>query len=249
MNKTTKKIVLSLAQITGLVVAALLVWYAAAAISGSELVVPQFHDVVRLTFSLLGEGDTWLALLATLARALVAFAISVAVAFGLALLVGVAPKTRFSVDAVVTVLRALPTIAVILVTLVMFPSDFVPVAVAFLVAFPIAYGTFVRGFEHRDELFDVCKVFNISASNKVRYFLLPMIRDELLSVAEEDLPLCIKVVIAGEVLALPLRAIGREMYVGKVSVETARVVALTLLVLIVCLVISAILGAVRRRHD
>lgn len=250
MNKTVKKIIINLAQIAGLIVAALLVWYAAAAISGSELVVPQFHTVVRLTFSLMGKPDVWIALLATLARALAAFALSLAVAFGLSLLVGVYPKTRFCTDVVVTVLRALPTIAVILITLVMFPSDYVPIAVAFLVAFPIVYGTFVRGFERCGELFDVCKVYNMPPSNKIRYFLLPIVRDELLPATEETLPLCIKVVIAGEVLALPMRSIGREMYLGKVIIDTARTVALTLLVLVVCLVIDVVLHAARRRrHD
>ena len=123
----------------------------------------------------------------------------------------------------------------------------VPVVVAFLVAFPVAYSTLVRQFEHNEQLFDVCKVYNVSAANKIKFYLLPLIRDELLSVAEEELPLCIKVVIAGEVLALPLNAVGREMYVSKIGVETARVVALTLIVFVVCFVISGVLGFVRRR--
>ena len=114
MNKTTKKILVDLAQIAGLIAAALLVWYVAAVLTDSELIVPDPWTVFRLAFELLGQGAIWLALLSTLARALVAFAISVAVAFGLALLVGVFPRTRCCANAVVTFLRALPTIAVIL---------------------------------------------------------------------------------------------------------------------------------------
>lgn len=247
MNKTTKKILVNLAQIAGLIAAALLVWYVAAVLTDSELIVPDPWTVFRLAFELLGQGAIWLALLSTLARALVAFAISVAVAFGLALLVGVFPRTRCCANAVVTFLRALPTIAVILMMLVVFRSSTVPVVVAFLVAFPVAYSTLVRQFEHNEQLFDVCKVYNVSAANKIKFYLLPLIRDELLSVAEEELPLCIKVVIAGEVLALPLNAVGREMYVSKIGVETARVVALTLIVFVVCFVISGVLGFVRRR--
>lgn len=250
MNKTAKKILIDIAQIVGLIVAALLVWYAAASITDSELILPDPQTVIGLAFHMLGDGSVWLALLATLGRSVAAFVFSVAVAFGLALLVGVCPKTRFCVEAIVTFLRAMPTIAIILMTLVLFRSDFVPVAVAFLVAFPVVFGTFVRQFEHHAELFDVCKAYNVAPLRRVRYYLLPLIRSELLSVSQEVLPLCIKVVIAGEVLALPIRSVGRDMYIGKVSVDTARIVALTLIVLAVCFVISGVLGLVRRRvHD
>lgn len=249
MSKTTKKILSNVAQIVGLVVAAFLVWFAAAALSDNPLVVPDPLEVVKLTFQLLGAGETWLSLLATLARSAFAFALSLTVAFLLAVTVGVFPKTRLVVDAVVTVLRAIPTIAVILMTLVIFRSDSVPVVVAFLVAFPIIYSTFVRQFEYNKQLFDVCKVFNVGAKNKVGYYILPLIKDELLPVTRDELPLCIKVVIAGEVLALPVRAIGREMYRGKVSIETAKVIALTLIVLLVCFAISGALSLIGRRHD
>lgn len=136
MNKTTKKILVDLAQIAGLIAAALLVWYVAAVLTDSELIVPDLWTVFRLAFELLGQGAIWLALLSTLARALVAFAISVAVAFGLALLVGVFPRTRCCANAVVTFLRALPTIAVILMMLVVFRSSTVPVVVAFCLCLP-----------------------------------------------------------------------------------------------------------------
>ena len=248
MNKSTKKFLINTAQIAGLTVAALLLWYAASAVSGSDLIIPDPRTVIVLAFRLLGSGEIWLALLATLARSAAAFALSVAFAFGAALLTGVFPKTRFCVDAAVTFLRALPTIAAILAMLVVFRSSAVPVVVAFLVEFPVAYGAFERQFDRNAGLFDVCKVYNVSAANKVRFYLLPLIGREMLSVSEEGVSLCVKVVIAGEVLALPLKAVGREMYISKISVETARVAALTLLSLVLCFAISGILGYFRRRR-
>ena len=247
MNKTAKKLLINAAQIAGLIVVALLVWYVAAVVSDNELIVPQPLEVAKLTFDLLGEGATWLSLLFTLLRSLAAFALSAVAAFCFALAAGLFPKTRFCVDMAVTFLRALPTVAVILLTLVVFRSSVAPVVVALLVAFPVAYSTFVRQFDNNAALFDVCKAYDVTAANRAKYFLLPLMRDELLSVAEEELPLCIKVVIAGEVLALPLGSVGREMYVAKVNLDTAKVVALTVTVLMVCFVISGVLGFVGRR--
>ncbi len=247
MNKTTKKIFINIAQIAGLIAAALLVWYAACIVTRNEFVVPDPWNTVRLAFTMLGEGKIWLSLLATLARSAVAFALSLSVALGLALFSGTFPKTRFAVGVMVTFLRALPTIAIILMMLVVFRSTTVPVVVAFLVAFPVAYSAFERQFDRNKQLFDVCKVYDVTAANRIRYYLFPLIKEEIFSVVQEELPLCIKVVIAGEVLALPLNAVGREMYASKIALETARVVALTVLVLAVCYVIGGILTLIGRR--
>lgn len=249
MNKMAKKNIINIAQIVGLIAVTVLLWYILALISDNSLVVPRPRAVIGLVFQLLGEGAIWLALLATLARSVLAFVLSLAFAFGLALLAGVFPKTRFCTSAVVTFLRALPTVAVILISLIIFRSSVTPVVVAFLVVFPVIYDVFVRKFQSNSELFDVCKVYDVTPANKVKFYILPLVRDELLSVTREQLPLAVKVVIAGEVLALPIRSLGREMYVGKVNLDTARVIALTVLSLTVCFVLSGVLSLAGRRHD
>ena len=247
MKQATKRLLTNIAQIAALIVVALLLWFIAAIAADSELIVPEPWAVVKLTFSLLGQGATYLALASTLLRAICAFVISVVFAVLLSLLVNLYPMCDFCVDSAVTFLRALPTIAIILVTLIVFNSSTVPVIVAFLVAFPVIYSVLQRAFQHNDKLLDVCKVYEVKAAKKIKYMFLPIVRDELLTIVREDLPLCIKVVVAGEVLALPLSGIGRQMYVGKVNLDTARVVALTLLTLIVCFAISGSVALCQRK--
>ena len=247
MKPRTKKFVNNLIQIVVLIVAAILLWYVASLIFDSELIVPEPWTVIKLTFSLLGQGATYLALLNTLLRAICAFVISACVAILLSLLVNLYPKCAFCVDCVVTFLRALPTIAIILVTLIVFNSSIVPVVVAFLVAFPVVYSVLSRAFQHNRYLLSVCKVYQVKTAKKIKFMFLPIVRDELLTIVREELPLCIKVVVAGEVLALPLRGIGRQMYIGKVNLDTAKVVALTLLTLIVCFAISGVVSLCQTR--
>lgn len=247
MKSTTKKLITNIVQIVALIIVALLLWYAVSLITDSDLIIPNPWRVIKLTFSLLAKSATYLALLNTLLRALIAFVLSVGFAVALSLLVGVCPKCNTVVDAIVTVLRALPTIAIILVTLIVFNSNVTPVVVAFLVAFPVAYSVFQRELERNAKLLQACKVYDVSANKKVKYVLLPIVRDELLTVVRDELPLCIKVVVAGEVLALPLSGIGRQMYVAKVNLDTANVVALTILTLIVCFVISGVVTLCQRK--
>ena len=248
MKQRTKKLLINLAQIVALILIALLLWYIVALATDSDLIVPDPWSVLKLTFSLLGVGQTYLALLSTLLRGVIAFAVSVVFATLLCMLVVVWRKCTFCVNAVVTFLRALPTIAIILITLILFKSTSVPVIVAFLVVFPVIYSGLRRELEHNDKLLDVCAVYDVTPAKKIKFVLLPIVRDELLTNVADQLPLCIKVVVAGEVLALPLSGIGKQMYVGKVNLDTAKVVALTLLTLIVCFVISGIATAFSKRN-
>ena len=247
MKQRTKRFVNNLIQIVVLIAVAILLWYVAALIFDSELIVPEPWTVFKITFSLLGEGSTYLALLSTLLRAICAFVISVCFAILLSMIVYLFPKCAFCVQSIVTFLRALPTIAIILIMLVVFNSTIVPAVVAFLVAFPVVYSIVSRALEHNGKLLDVCKVYEVKASKKIKFMFLPIVRDELLTVVRDELPLCIKVVVAGEVLALPLAGIGKNMYVGKVNLDTARVVALTLLTLIVCFAISGTISLFQRK--
>lgn len=246
MNKTLKKILICAAKIISSVVTVLLLWWAFASIAQNDLVLPNPWQVLKLVGQLLIKGETYLALLTTLLRAVAAFAVSFAVALALTLFVGVCPVAKPFVGGIVTVLRALPTIAVILVAMVAFNSSIVPMVVAFLVAFPVVYSAFLRETDEK-QLADLCKVYGVSSSKKVKYVLLPQASREMLMQCHDSLPLCIKVVIAGEVLALPRLGLGKQMYLAKVNLLTANVLALTLLALVVCLILSGVFTLCQRR--
>ena len=250
MNKLLKRILIGTAKIVSSVVAVLLLWWAFAAIAQNELVLPNPWQVLKIVGQLLLKGETYLSLLTTVARAAVAFALSFGVALAIMLFVGVCPIAKPFVGGVVTVLRALPTIAVILIAMVAFNSAVVPMFVAFLVAFPIVYGAFLRETDDK-QLADLCKVYGVSATKKVNYVLLPQAKRAMLLQCHDTLPLCVKIVIAGEVLALPRLGLGKQMYVAKVNLLTANVLALTLLALVVCLILSGVFSLCQRRahHD
>lgn len=250
MNKAIRKLYISIAQIVGAVVVVLLLWWLFATIADSDLVLPNPWAVLKLTAQLLGKGSTYWALLLTLLRALIAFAASMAVALALNLLANVLNCCEPFVNGFVTFVRAVPTIAFILVTMIIFSSSFVvPIIVAFLVGFPVIYSAFQREISAEPKLLDVCKVYGVSNDKKVKHVLLPLMRRAILPQCKDTFPLCVKVVIAGEVLALPKLGLGRDMYVAKVNLETASVLALTLLALIVCYVVTLICTLIGRRND
>lgn len=240
MNSTTKKFLVNLAYALGVIAAILLIWYLMSLAVDSELLAPNPWNVIALTFVMLGKWSTYLALLSTILRSLIAFVVSMAVALGLSLLVGVFPSSKNIVDKVVTIFRAVPTMSIILITLVLSSSTVVPAIVAFLVAFPVTYSAFTREICTESNLNNMCAVYQVSKANKTRYVLLPQISRAVIPQIKDTLPLCLKVVIAGEALSLPRNGLGQQMYVAKVNLDTASVLALTALALAVCFIIQGV---------
>lgn len=238
MSLTAKRILVDLLYALGVIAAVFLVWYVTSVIVSSELLAPDPLRVIGLTFEMLGRGSTYLALLSTVLRSLIAFAVSIAVALGLSLISGVFSVVKPAVDKLVTLFRAVPTMSIILIALVLFSSAVVPAIVAFLVAFPIAYSAFTREIFCDSKLADVCAVYGMSRRNKIRYVLLPQASKAIVPQIKDTLPLCVKVVIAGEALSLPKLGLGQQMYVSKVNLDTASVLALTILALAVCFIIE-----------
>lgn len=242
MSLKTKKLLLNVTYAVGVIALIFILWYVMSLAIGSELVAPSPWAVIALTITLLGKGATYLALLLTLLRALIAFVVSMAAALGLSLIAGVLPSCKTAVDKIVTVFRAVPTMSIILVTLIVFPSTVVPSIVAFLVAFPIIYSAFTREIYADVKLMDACSVYGVTRRSKTRYVLLPSISKAVVQQIKDTLPLCIKVVIAGEALSLPRRGLGQQMYVAKVNLDTASVLALTILALALCFIIQGVIA-------
>ncbi|MDE7455023.1 MAG: hypothetical protein K2M64_04265 [Clostridia bacterium] len=247
MNSKTKKILFNVLYAVGAVVVIFAIWYVMSIAIDSELVAPSPWKVIALTFTLLIKGSTYLALLSTLARSLIAFVVSLAVALGLSLLAGLFPKCKTVIDCVVTFFRAVPTMSFILITLIIAPSTVVPSIVAFMVAFPIAYSAFTREIYADAKLMDVCNVYGVTKLNKTKYVLLPNIGKAVVPQIKDTLPFCIKIVIAGEALSLPRHGLGQQMYIAKVNLDTANVLALTILALAVCFIIQGVIALCNRK--
>ena len=247
MNSATKKILKDALYAIGVILAIFLIWYVVSVTVNKELIAPSPWTVLALTFALLGKGVTYLALLSTLLRAVIAFVVSMATAFGLSLLAGLFPTCKAAIDKLVTIFRALPTMSVILITLILFSSTVVPAVVAFLIAFPIMYSAFTHEIYSNNALLKVCSVYDVSRLNKTRYVLLPEIGKAVVPQIKDTFPLCIKVVIAGEALSLPRRGLGQQMYIAKVNLDTASVLALTVLALAVCFIVQGVVSLCSRK--
>lgn len=203
------------------------VWAVVAAIYDKPLVFPNVDVVFIDFFKLFAVGEFYAGMAMTFLRSAACFALALLIALPLAY---AASKNRvfFKIlQPLMGFLRSIPVIAVILVTLIMFSSSFLPVVVGFLTIFPLSYSAYLQAFttDEMQQNLEMCKLYKVKSKYVIKYVYLPTLLPSTFTQSESLLPLAIKVVISGEVLAYAKTGIGLLMRSAQLNVETSKLVA------------------------
>lgn len=218
--------------LSGLVV--LVLWEAGARLMGLELIFPGPGRTLQGALGLLAEPAFWTGVGQTFLRVLTAFLLGLVVCLPLGILMG---RSAFAWDFLQlgqAALRSAPVISVILLALLWFPdAGQVAVFVAFLMVFPILLTAIAQGSRTEDpQLLEMARVFRFSPWRRLVWLTLPWLRPFLLSAGKTALGVSWKAVAAAEVLAQPRYGIGSLMQDGRLNLETDRVFALTVVIIL-----------------
>jgi len=202
---------------------------------GKEIVLPGPAKVFRELVTLIQNPDFLRALMATFLRGMAAFALSTLAGSALGILAGLSPIAAAALAPLLTIIRATPVLALILLALLWFPSNFVPVFSAFLMAFPVMAANAAEGARACDpRLLEMSRLFCIPKTTIFIHLRLPSATPHLLAGARGALGLSWKVVVAGEVLSQPIHALGTGMQEARVLLETPRVFAWATASILLC---------------
>lgn len=213
----------------------LLFWWVAALAIRVDLILPTPDAALRSLAALLTETEFWIALAHTLLRAVVAFAISFAVAL-LSALARANAVCRRVLDCFFAFLRSVPTMSVILLLLIFLKPSGAPQAVAAIVICPTLYSAFSATADTVDpQLLEVCRLYRVKKQGVFFRFWLPSIAPGLFEGAASGFSLNLKLVISAEAIAHTVKSFGNLMQNAQIWLQTERLIALT--------VIAILLGA------
>lgn len=204
----------------------LVLWRLASQAIGMELILPHPERVARVLARLAGSAEFWGAVGSTALRGLTAFGLSLVIGGTLGILTGASDRLDSALSPLLTVIRATPVMAIILLAWIWFSSGQVPVFSAVVMAFPVVAADVAAGVRSADpKLIEMATLFGLSRQRITFGIRLPSALPHVAAGARNALGLAWKVVIAGEVLSQPVLAIGTGMYMAKSWLETAEVFA------------------------
>jgi NitT/TauT family transport system permease protein len=228
----------------------LVAWEAAALAMGKEIVLPSPVSVFGAALALYPTPRFLSALWATFLRGLAAFGFSAIVGIVAGLASGLRPLFRAALAPILTVIRATPVLALVLIALLWFPGGFVPIFSAFLMAFPIMATSAAEGAVAVDpRLLEMAMLFRVPRREVFLRLRLPSAAPHLMSGAKNALGISWKVVVAGEILSQPARAIGTGMQSSRVMLESASVFAWAVAAVALCGLTEWAFGLVAKRSS
>lgn len=211
----------------------LIIWEGVALYIDNSLLFPRVSEIFLSLKNLVASGDFILILWNTLSR----FFISIVFSLILAIIFSVASYRyeviSFLLFPFIIFLRAVPTIAIIIVVLIWSSVERVPIVVGMLILFSILYESILGGIKNVDKnLLKMSKVFKVSTKRVVRDIYIPSIYYSISSNIPSYMGLTFKVIIAGEVLSQESLSIGGEIFINKIYLESSNIFAWIIVVIV-----------------
>lgn len=226
------------------VVVMIAVYWLAAAIIDEVFILPSPTVTVGEMFRLMTLKTFWGAYFSTLARSVVGFLISFTLAAFLAIVAANITAFEKLLRPLMAFLRALPTMAAVLLLTIWMSAKITPVIIALLVIMPVLYSAMYAAFRASDEKLAVMsRAFRVPKKKRILKLYLPSALPMIASSGMGALSLNLKLVIAAEILALTSSSLGSLMLLAKNYLEMPTLLALNLMAAFTGIALEYGLGA------
>lgn len=206
--------------------ALLLLWGIISYIVDNPVTIPTPLDTLKALFRIVSDQYFVVRVFESLKRIVFSFMIAFGLGLVLGLLSGAFTSVYYLLKPLMLIQRAVPTMGVILLALIWLDREIAPILVCVLVVLPIIYSAVVTGVREIDpKLMEMTSIYTFSNRKKLKHLYIPSIWTSLVSVSSSALSLNVKIAIAAEVLSQPKHAIGTGFVMEKVALETAGVLA------------------------
>ncbi len=145
---------------------------------------------------------------------------------------------------ITAVIKATPVASFIILVLLWFSSRNLSVIISMLMVFPVVYLNTLEGIKSTDEkLLEMARVFHIPLLKRLLYIHLPAVMPFFTSACSVSLGLCWKSGIAAEVIGIPDGSIGELLYSAKIYLQTAELLAWTVVIVVISVVFEKLFMA------
>ena len=223
-------------------------WAFAAWRVNSEHILPGPWKTLVATVRLLGDASFLVVVGHTLLRGLIGFAIAVVAGLGLGIAGGLSEGFDAFMRPWVVIMRSTPVVAFILLALIWFKNDSVPVFIGILTMFPMIYINIVDGIRSVDgKTVEMARFYGIDRPRMVREVYLPAIAPFVVSGISSAVGIGWRAIVVGEVLSQPRYGIGTVMHSAQTFLQVEILIAWTFVAIIIGALFEWLIRLVERR--
>jgi NitT/TauT family transport system permease protein len=241
---TTKNKIITLLSVIFLV----LLWKVGAEIIDSELILPTPGETIVSVSSLFTEPNFLSIIGATVLRGLAGFALSFILAMVLGVLAGINEGFYAFLKPILITIRSTPVISLILLALIWFDVNQVPVFIALLTMFPFICTNIIEGIRNvNSDLVEMAKIYQLGEKNIISDIYLPGIAPFIFSGASSAMGFGWRAIIIGEVLSQPQYGIGTFMQNAQTYLLVDKVIAWTIIAIVLSYIFENLIRLVQKK--
>lgn len=242
-----KKLLVNLIYSLAVILFVLLIWYIACWWINVDLILPTPYQAFYNLWRYFESQEFWVSLGYTYLRCIIGFIIAFLLAILFSCLAYAFRTFEKVINPFMAIIRAIPTMAIILILIIIISPKLTPIIVAGIVICPTLYQAFLSGFKQIDnKLIEMANLYNVKKINQIKKLYIPLMKPIIIDNSASAYSLNIKLVIAAEALALTRNSIGKLMQFAKVNLEVERLFALTIIAVMLSYISEAIMSLLKR---
>ena len=215
---------------------------AAGVLKGDQLVFPGVGEILRIFFRLLAAPKTYVLIWTTLKHLLASMAVSTVIGIGLGVAMGMLPFVRNLMRPLMIMLRSLPMIILIVITMVVASYDVVPVLASSIILIPMIAEAACEGCLRIDkELIDVYRMNSSFNGRVLLQVYLPLMAGYLKQAYVNAVGMGVKLAVSTEYLVTSSQAapsLGKAVYSHFTQIEYGEIYAYALIMILLALIVS-----------
>ena len=214
----------------------------------SEMILPSPESTLISVIKLIISKDFAIIIFATISRGLLGFVISLILGLGLGILAGINKNFNAFLAPILVTIRSTPVISLILLALIWFKVNNVPIFIAFLTMFPFICTNVIDGIRNVDKrLVEMAVIYKTPHQKIVREVYIPAISPFIFSGITSAIGFGWRAVIIGEVLSQPRFGIGTLMQTAQTYLLVDEVIAWTVIAVIISFAFERLIRLIERK--
>ncbi|MDO7787687.1 ABC transporter permease [Desulforamulus aquiferis] len=211
------------------------------------VIVPSPMETVQALGNLMAGGKLWEHAGNSIGRGLIGFSIALLIGTPVGLLMGLSKLIRQMFQPYVVTLQVVPVISWLLLAMIWFGFERVPIFVVVISTLPLVIINLVQGVQNvNPRLTEMAKTFKVERRALIVEVYFPQVLPYLFAAMSAGLGTTWKAVAMAEFLSAQ-RGIGAGMATARINLETPEVFAWTLLLVLMGLITDRALYIVNRR--
>lgn len=207
----------------------LAVWQMGSLWLDQPLLLPSPVTVAACLVKLAGTAGFWANLGGSALRIWGGFFLACAAGISCAALAARFRRVGELLSPLMACIKAVPVMSFIILAFLWLPNrGLLSLLIAFLMAFPVVYGNVLSGILATDpQLLEMARVFRVPPARQLWGIRVPQVLPYFRTASSLGLGLCWKAGVAAEVIGLPARSVGEQLYNAKVYFEVPELFAWT----------------------